>query len=407
MLTFLICNICLISVVVWVSVRQFLDLRILLLILFSWIASFVAGYVYVTIIPGDYHRYFYIGENVFGYATQFIIWLTQSFIKPLANNSLVLAFFIYAMFGFIGRLVLMVLYRDLLKTQANKQEVSAFCKSQRGMLMLALFMLWPPFLFWGSLLGKDSLQFMLLLLFLYACFVQKGFVRYVVIFFSLLVEGIIRPYMLCLILGAYLLYILFQQRVNLLYKTIAIVLCLGLGVFVVHIMQSKYGVNILDLDSVVNRSYFQQTNQSRGTAINVFWQSGGLSYWLALPWVFFANLFLPLPGLYTTNMHAWASAIMNMFLLYVCGYVLMHFKKIKSLFTPWLYNRIVFMLIWSLMGMLLIALVNTNLGLAARQKIPYVAMIFVIYGLLKFKFWQNGYKRSKYGLKQSSINRSR
>ena len=391
----------------WGSIKQFLDLRILLLILFSWIASFVAGYVYVTIIPGDYTQYFYRPNSEFGYATQFVIWLTQTYIKPVANDSLVLAFFIFAMFGFIGRLILMVLYRDLLKTQASRQEISIFFNSQKGIFLLVLLMLWPPFLFWGSLLGKDSLQFMLVLLFLHAFFIKKGVARYGVLCFSLLVEGLMRPYMVCLIFISYLLFVFFQQRVNLLYKIVATIACVGLGVAIVHLMKSQYNVNILDLDSIVDRSYFQQTNQSRGTAINVFWESGGLSYWLALPWVFFANLFLPLPGLYTTNLHTWGSAVMNVFLLYVCGYVLMHFKKIKSLFTPWLYNRILFMLIWSLMGMLLIALVNTNLGLAARQKIPYVAMIFVIYGLLKFKFWQNGYKRSKYGLKQSSINRSR
>lgn len=361
----------------------------------SWLATLVAAYYSFLIQVGDPAFYFNSPDNHFGVISQhqFTVWFAQTLIKPLARGDYFLTYLGFACFGFIGRVLSVLFFYHVCQThQSEIAQKRAFFFGP-GQWVCALLLLWPTLVFWGSLLGKDSLQYCFIFLLLYSLVAESipnvGRVIMGVVSISMLI--LIRPYNSALMTIAICCMMLIGNF-RLSNRLLGLGVILVLGAIAWHVMYNAYTINLLNLNWVMKYGLVQQMKQHHGTAITMH-LSTSMDYWLNLPWTFFANAFLPLPGWYTTNLHAWLTAILNCIFVYIAATGLLWFVfKRPKLLALYYFNYLMLMLGWCFAGFLLLAAVNTNLGLADRQKIPYVAMFILFYGAIQFIKWLQQHK---------------
>jgi hypothetical protein len=138
-----------------------------------------------------------------------------------------------------------------------------------------------------------------------------------------------------------------------------------------------------NVSAIASRASANLNHQQTGTSIHLMVTPSNVFY--ALPITTLANAFLPL-GIYVNGFNTLWSSIENLFLLYiVCFYWKQRRCWIK---TP----LFVFMVLWFIAGMLWLGLLNTNLGLAMREKIMYDQGLLVLFFVL-WNFRKYGIKR--------------
>ena len=368
--------------------KGLLSVKLGTLVTLSWLATLVAAYyAYATQIT-SVHKFFVDPDASFGWSYQFAVWLTQSVMKPLAGGSYFLTYLGYACLGFLGRVFAVLTFYHICRDDGGYPDYRQFFFGH-GQWVCLLLLLWPTAVFWSSLLGKDSLQYCCLFLLLYSVLAHQGWQRLFVAGSALVVLTLVRPYTAVLITLALFLNVILLGRFRIRYRLLGWLVLLVLGIVIVdaQVIQSVYDVNLINWDSIAQAGLNKQLASNHGTALALP-LSQDSNYWLNLPWVMFANMFLPLPGLYTTDMHAWLAAILNCALLGM-SLVVVFWVSFKRLQLKGLtgFNYLMFMLGWAIIGVGLLALVNTNLGWADRQKIPYVTMLIMIYGAIIYLAW--------------------
>lgn len=371
------------------SIKRALPPYTLSILTISFFFPFIGAYYSFITQVGDWPTYF-DGAATFGFGTQFVTWVTQNIFKPLAGGDLLSTYFIFAMFGFIGRVFSVFLLFSLLK-KYSVYNGAVFCL-KRSKWIIALLLCWPTVVFWGSLLGKDSLQYCFIFIFLYSIFCLRDKERICGTIVSVMLLGLIRPYSVAIIAIAFMFYSLFLAKMWLRYKIMSALVAMALVLLGASILQQKYGVDIFSVSDLSQYGLHNQIYQSRGTAIPVY-ASSGVAYFLNLPWTMLANMFLPLPGIYSTNANAWMTSFLNLFLLLLIFRLYKLLRGNKNDKKRYLLNCVYFMISYCFAGFLLLGATNTNLGLADRQKIPYVGMILIIWGILRYINWTKQYEK--------------
>lgn len=368
--------------------KEILSVRLGSLVALSWLATLLASYYAFSIHPVSSEYFFYGSDGNFGVSYQFMVWLTHYVIKPLAGGDYFLTYLGYASLGFLGRLFAVLIFYHICQGDRSYPDYRQFFLGY-GQWVCLLLLLWPSVVFWGSLLSKDSIQYCFIFLMLYGVIAHRGWQRFVIVTASIVVLSLVRPYALVVISLALFLSLLALGHFRIRYRLLgwfAVLIFVGI-ILEAQIIQAVYNVSLINWDAITQTALAKQMHTHNGIAVNVVMNSG-MDYWLNLPWVLLANMFLPLPGWYTANMHAWMAAIANsgFALVAFVVFVWVVFKRLQFKELKY-FNYLMFMLGWSLIGFALLAFVNTNLGWADRQKIPFVTMFIIIYGAITYLAW--------------------
>jgi len=322
-------------------------------------------FVYAKTHSADANMYYYKGLKeqdilfvIFGTGTDFIIFLSALFQK-LGFDKLSL-FFLFALFGFVG-------FTYLVKLLPNIQ------KKILGFPFLYVALLLPGFHFWTSALGKDSLFFMVLMMFFYS--IQKLPSRFLMLSFSFLTIALIRPHMGFILLLSSLIALFLRNPSkfkfsHLLIGFIAIIVLIIFLPFVLEFLN----IEQMQMEQINNRledftSYGAEMTDDVSSYVDMSSAS--------IPTKLFAYLFRPLFFDAHSVMQLAASFENFLLLIIIFGWL----KSIKFKIVKWykafnISQKI--MAIYVMIGWLILAMGMYNLGLASRQKYMLIPVLFIL-----------------------------
>ncbi len=362
--------------------------KILVLLLLSAIGHFLGGWFYYwfSLTQGsDSVFYFHMAS------TRFIGWFGYNFAffvlgylrKFVIDNSFLEAFFFCASLGFLGSVFYLLTYKRLLdKALAGGRHAL----DGRLIFVPAVILLcWPSYFFWSAGLVKDSFAFLAIPMFLFALSAKRvGVGSLILIVFSLTLAYMVRPYLFLVIFVSGVGYLLLKSKLSVAVKIflIALVLLIAVQLLESFVNYAKWaGLQSFSLEGVARRSILNQQYMSVGSSIPVPTKNPHLLY-LFIPYLIAANLLLPF-FVGAHNALAFICSFENLFFLYL----VIQFVKQRATFKM-LQKKIPivsFLLFYFLTGMALLAMVNTNLGLAMREKMMYVPS-FILVILLTYTY---------------------
>ena len=348
----------------FIFVKNKKDINFVLLIFFWHTFFSVAYYLFTLFNSADARRYYRLSladDLEFFPGTKAVISITSFFTGKLEANYLNTTLF----FGFLGTLGLIYLYITL------KQYLESIPKYWTLILFI------PSMSFWSSGLGKDSISFFAVCLFLYTItFNKKIYILLPISFFAMF---IVRPHIALMMIVSFVIYFIIHSRVHLLFKLITLPVILAGLIFASSFVQQYVGLEEASVDSI--SSYVddrQNSNQGGGSSIDL--QS--MSY----PMQMFTYVFRPLP-FDAHSALALFTSIENTILLILFLYVL--FKN-KFRLHAFVEGKNTWLLIYALLTCSMLAITTANLGIATRQK--WMFMPILIY-LLVYAFYQ--YKQAQ------------
>ncbi|MEQ1388958.1 hypothetical protein ABLT88_05520 [Acinetobacter radioresistens] len=331
----------------------------------TWHTFFSIIYYFFTLYnSADARRYYRLsldGEHFFSPGTKAIIFITSFFSKKLEasylNTTLI--------YGFLGTIGLLLLYRTL----------KPYLEHISWQWILVLFI--PSMSFWSSGLGKDSLSFFAVCLFLYTLTTTEKI--YFLLPLSFFAMFLVRPHIALMMIVSFVIYFIIRSRVHLLFKLITLPIILSGVIFSSSFVQQYVGLEEASLDSI--SSYVderQNSNLEGGSSIDL--QS--MSY----PMQMFTYIFRPLPFDAHSTLALFTS-IENTILLILFLYILF---KLKFRLHPFIEGKNAWLLIYTFLTCSMLAMTTANLGIATRQK--WMFMPILLY-LLVYAFYC--YKQSK------------
>ena len=346
--------------------------RICWVILLCWVGHYLGSYVYSLINSDSLVQFFNGASPIFipnGGTTQLVknvVWYVREYIT---SDSYLATINFFSAFAFIGSVLWYLLFLQM--AQALK------ISNQKYIFPALVIMCWPSFLFFTSGLVKDSLCYFftpLILLSWNQFFYERKNKRVmvVIILLSMVLMTMLRPYLLMIFIGAYL-FSIFKMRMSLL-RVLLLIGLIPVAFYVVSWVGSQGGVQSIDITSVGERAARQQELLNSGSSFPVL-SKNPIIVLLTLPYSFIMNLIMPL-FIFSNNTMGLLSSLENsalVFLIYRFWKDRQVFKVIKKQA-----NSVTLCFSFFLFGMALLGLLNTNLGLAMRQKSMYVPAFFVV-----------------------------
>lgn len=345
---------------------------IIVVFIFLWHSFFSLLYFYYTLSsPADAKAYFFrslLGDGEFYSGTRFIIYLTEIFSLKMGFSYLNVTL-IFNVLGVIG----LVLFYLLLKKYLDR--LSFYWN-------FILFI--PSMSFWSSGLGKDSISFFAVCLFLYTITTNKKL--YIFLPLSFFAMFMVRPHIALMMIVSFVIYFILRSRVHLLVKLITLPIIFSALIFSSSFVQQYVGLEEASVDAV--SGYVDQRqgyNQSGGSSIDL--QS--MSY----PMQMFTYVFRPLP-FDAHSALALFTSIENTILLVLFLYVLF-----KNKFRPhsFIEGKNAWLFIYAFLTCSILAITTANLGIATRQK--WMFMPIFLY-LLIYAFYQNKQNRRVISIKK-------
>lgn len=328
--------------------------------LFLWHTFFSFFYFLFTLNnAADAVNYYRISvtENINFYpGSPFLYFFSSIFSKGLDASYLNVTL-IYNIFGLLG---LVLLYHSLKR----------YIEKLSWYWILLLFI--PSMSFWSAGLGKDSISFFSVCLFLYAITFNKKL--YILLPISFFFMFMVRPHIALMMIISFVIYFILRSRIHLLVKLITLPVIIAGVIFSSGFVQQYVGLDEASIDSV--SSYVddrQNSNLGGGSSIDL--QS--MSY----PVQIFTYVFRPLP-FDAHSALALFTSLENTILLILFLYVL--FKNKFRLYS-FIEGKHAWLLIYAFLTCSMLAITTANLGIATRQK--WMFMPILIY-LLVYTFYQ-------------------
>ncbi|WP_298142930.1 hypothetical protein [uncultured Acinetobacter sp.] len=339
---------------------------VIIISLFFWHTFFSIFYYFFTLSNAAdavvYYRRSTEDGLTFYPGSSFIYYFSSLFSKGIDANYLNTTLY----FGFFGTLGLVLLYLSLKKILTKISWYWVFL----------LFI--PSMSFWSSGLGKDSISFFAVCLFLYTITTNKKL--YIFLPLSFFAMFMVRPHIALMMIVSFVIYFIIRSRAHLLVKFITLPIIFSAIIFSSSFVQKYVGLDEASIDSV--NSYVDQRqnyNQSGGSSIDL--QS--MSY----PVQIFTYVFRPLP-FDAHSALALFTSIENTILLILFLYVLFKNKFRLNYFVE---GKNTWLLIYAFLTCSMLAITTANLGIATRQK--WMFMPILIY-LLVYAFYR--YKQSQH-----------
>lgn len=328
-----------------------------LFLIYFWHTIFSVIYYYLLEDGADALKYYNIALNndvdLFP-GTPFVVIIAK--ILLYFDGNMFSMFMLFNIFGSLGLIILFV--------TLNKITLSGIDK-----ILLLLIIFLPSISFWSSALGKDSLSFLAICLFIYGFVNNK---KYHIILLSLFLMFMVRPHVGLILLFSYFFYVLIFSKINYLIKLVAIFFTLPPLFFLIKFVTDYTGLSEQDsLGDYVNQR--QNLNMSGGSSIDI--QSMSLIEKL------FSYMFRPLP--YEANsIFSLYISIENLFLLIIIIYFLYKSRfNLRILFNK---DLMVFS-IYFISCLIMLSFTTANLGIAIRQKWMFLpVVIYIIFYLKNF-----------------------
>lgn len=319
-----------------------------------WLLSFESGmdaFLYYRDPLG------FIRESPFESGTYFMVHFVQN-LKNTLGGSFLDHFLFFQGFGMIGMALLMRSFNEIADSFGMKVPLTVY---------LILFL--PGLHFWTGGIGKDSPMIMAVCLAAWSAIRLER--RFVWMGAALLIMAVIRPHVAVVtvlgVVGALALTKQLSFKAKLALAPVAVV---GLVYVVLQVME-RFRLG-LDFESISN---FVEVQQSFGEEFG-----GGANLQnLPFPMKVFTLLFRPLyvdaPGVMGL-----VASVENTLLLYLFGYVAWHWRILFRLLTRVSY--ITYNVAFAVPLVLMLAMVNYNIGLGQRQKMMAVPALLIIYGTI-------------------------
>lgn len=370
-LIFLTCFALILSIFLF---KNYLNARLLFLIPLCIAAHFLASYLYFNGVmhgmPADSTVYFYGAQPSFGFNTQFaqfISWYMRDFFW---GDSLLSAFFFSSLFGYFGD----VLYVLSLFEIFNRLDLKINSRLMLAPLFILLF--WPTHIYFTVAIVKDSGAYFCIALFTYALVSMRSYPLFKIslVLIAAILAFIIRPYLLIdFFLGACLLFF-FSRKIQFSKKLILLIGLMLIMYFFIDFLLKMGGVSQASFADIGGRFVKNQVLQESGTSIPVPTTNPYFTL-LFLPYLFLANLFLPL-FIFAKNMVGILASFENAVFIWLCYYAIKHrqYWKILNQKIP----VMSLLLYFAISGIGFLSLMNTNLGLATREKTMFVPIMLLL-----------------------------
>ena len=346
-------------------------------ILFCGVGHYVGTLMYPLVPQDSFVQFFQGASPNFNWvnSTQIVKCITWHVREYLTGDSYLATLYFFSAFSFVGSVLWYLLYLQL----AQALNIS----NQKYIFPALVIMCWPSFLFFTCGIVKDSwCYFLIPLVFLswnQFHYERKNRVMMLfLIFLSLFVMILTRSYLLMVFAGAYYLSKFEGFKKLTLLNVVSILIILPIFIYVVYWVNGSETT----LDSVSNRAVFQQTHQNKGSSFPMLTKDPKFVLF-ALPYNFIMNLIMPM-FIFARNIVGYTASLENVFLVYLI-YRFWKKRRVYKLIKNQLKPVKLYMSFF-IVGMSFMSLINTNLGLAMRQKSMYMPCLLVIMMLV----WQYG-----------------
>lgn len=331
--------------------------------LYIWHTLFSTVYFLYTLnSPADAKGYYFrslsIDKFEFNLGTKFVTYVTHLFSQGLDANYLNVTL-IFNFFGSIGLILLYLSVKNL------------FLKINKYWFFMLLI---PSMSFWSAGLGKDSIAFFCVCLFLYAVSSNKKY--NILMSFSFFLMFMIRPHIAFIMLASYSVYFIIRAKIHIVFKLVSLpAIFLGI-LFSLRIVQEYVGIEDVSLDNVGD--YVDQRqgyNQGGGSSLDI----ASMSY----PMQMFTYVFRPLP-FEASSAVALVTSLENTILLFLFIYILF---KSKFNFRPFIHDKNLWLFTYIFLTCTILAMTTANLGIATRQKWMFmpVLLYLLIYSFHNYK----------------------
>lgn len=323
-----------------------------------WLLSFESGmdaFMYYRDPFGFYNK------SAFVSGTYFIVHLVQS-IRSTLGGSFLDHFLFFQCFGMISCALIMRSFNDLAESFGTRVPLYLYA---------TLFL--PGLHFWSAGIGKDGPMIMAVSLALWSAMRLDKRVVWMAI--ALTIMMLIRPHIAGLVVGAITFGLLFSKQLNSRAKIVLAPVAMIGFIFVAARAGERFNVS-LDAESFSN---FVETQQSLGDR---FGSGADLSN-SPLPIKVLSLLFRPF-YFDADGMMGWAASVENTVLLAIFGYIAYHWRLLLKFGTHVFY--VSYSVAFSGALIILLAMVNYNVGLGQRQKmmaVPPILLIFASIALYK------------------------
>ncbi|MES2203904.1 MAG: hypothetical protein V4496_01660 [Pseudomonadota bacterium] len=379
LVVFLFYNIAFIAALLIIRKESPLYATTILVLMLSFLGHIVGTYYYslkpsdstVLYFPSATSHFYALG----GDAVKNMVWYVRYF---LTGDSLLATFYFFSSFAFIGGVLWYTVYLRCAKR---------LCILNSSLTWPSLILMcWPSALVFTTGMGKDSLCFFFtpLALLSYFNLLEKRMIVFniAILVFSLFMLTALRPYLLMVVFISFSLYYFKKSRNISLVNILCMIVVLALALFVTQwVLNTQGHFQNIDLTSIVKRASYQQDMQAQGTHFEMSFENPFLRL-LFLPYSFFMNLCFPLFYL-AKNTEGYVVSVENAVLVFLLWRSLKLRKLIRQLFLQ--DPSLKLLLYFFIVGMALMSFLNTNLGLAVRQKTMYLPAFLVIYCLLYAK----------------------
>ncbi len=297
--------------------------------------------------------------SAFGSDTQFIIFITTFFAKYLSLSKLAV-FFVFGFFGYVGFLYFIKML--------NRSQMKFL-----GINVPLLILLLPGFHFWTSALGKDSLIFMFLMMFFYGI---SNFKRhFLLVLFSIIGVGLIRPHIGFIILISVNLAIVLQNPGKFRFSYLFILLLSLFGLIIsLPFVVNFLSIDKLDYETINNRlEFYSQYSAQEAGGLNSYVDVSSYSLPLKMLSYFFRPLFFDVHSILQL-----LASFENLFLIILLFKWLkaINFRIIRWYKSLKLNEQIMFLYV--IIGWIILAAGMYNLGLAYRQKYMLLPVLFIL-----------------------------
>ena len=365
--------------------------RIVRIILLSWLGHFVGGYLY-TLEPSDSLINFFANATpVFsGLNTPFVWNMTWYVREYMTGDSFLATVYFFSAFAFLGSVLWYVLYLQL--AQALK------ISNQKYIFPALVIMCWPSFLLFTAGIGKDSLSYFLIpLIFLswneFIYLKKNKILMLIILSLSLLLLTMIRPYLLMIFVVSYGFSTIRGATQITLTRVLLILAIIPIMLYVTSwVLEIQGHITSVDMSEIEGRSVRQQELQNHGTSYPILSQDPNMQP-ILLPYNFTMNLIMPLFVL-SNNMVGILASFENLFLICLIYQFLRKRKLFQQLKSQ--SDLIKECFYFFLVGMSFMSIMNTNLGLAMRQKSMYLPAFLIVAMLVWLYNKQTKHKESFY-----------
>ncbi|WHR59287.1 hypothetical protein [Acinetobacter haemolyticus] len=332
--------------------------------LYIWHTFFCIYYYNFSIINGadaiTYYDKIVSGEGAFYPGTPFVTFL-GGIVYKIFSASYLNVFLFYNIVGTIGLVLLYIVLKG-------------YAKNKLWLLIIFL----PSMSFWTSALGKDSIAFLSVCIFLYTLVTNKKV--YLLLPLSFFFMFMVRPHIALCMIVAYGASLLFKSKVHLILKLLFVPILFGLMFIASSFVRDYVGLEdggYEDVSAYVDQR--QSLNASGGSSIDI----ASMSY----PMQMFTYVFRPLPY-ESHSLLAFINSLENSLLLLI--FLLILYKSrmnLKFLFD----GKNLLLFIYTLLVWSILAMTTANLGIATRQKWMFMPILiyFLIYGMSKINSLSN------------------